>query len=266
MVTMKDWSKKRPPNPLLTLYKLLEDPRMVHWHIRWFFLRRLTHVPVLRDAAIMILIEDSYDKSPEGVKGESIFRHIISRWDGVFIDVGAYIGDTMIIARRAKAIIGIEPVQQHVRILQHLSRKDGRITVIPAAAGDGSQLEFLQLDSSTDSMFTEARLFKKWAIKRRVVNKAILKTVRIDDLHIPEGDLLIKIDVEDGELRVLRGAEKTISERSPVLLIECHGTYDQVADFLARYGYEFMKYPGIKEFKGHCYLVATRKNEGVNGS
>ncbi len=216
-------------------------------------MRRMTKIPMLRRVAYKVLM--ILDWSSEG---EQMFRQIISKWRGVYIDVGAYIGDTTIIAEKAKAIIAIEPVPQYVEILQRLSQKDNRIRVIPAPAGDGSTLEFLQLPGC-DSMFAEARMFKKWAPKSKTVNRIILKTIKIDDIHIPEGDLLIKIDAEGGELRILKGAEKTINERNPLLLIECHGTYDQVADLLTKYGYKFHTFAGFKPFKGQCYLVATRK-------
>ena len=164
-----------------------------------------------------------------------VISKVLRKGGSTFIDVGAYIGIHTLNAYRI------------------LKGREGSLIV------DRSPLEFLQLDSSTNSMFTEACMFKKWALGSIVVNRVVLKTVRIDDLHIPEGSLLIKIDVEGGEMRVLSGAEKTIQSRSPLLLIECHGTYDQVADFLTRHGYRSTKFEGIKSFKGHCYLVAKKK-------
>jgi FkbM family methyltransferase len=48
----------------------------------------------------------------------------------------------------------------------------------------------------------------------------------------------IKIDVEGMELDVLAGAEKTIIESWPVLMVECTGTHDVVRQMLEAKGYK----------------------------
>ncbi len=54
--------------------------------------------------------------------------------------------------------------------------------------------------------------------------------------HLPKPDI-IKVDIEGGEIEMLRGAMRTISEAKPLLLIELHGTNDHVADVLSQLGY-----------------------------
>jgi hypothetical protein len=49
---------------------------------------------------------------------------------------------------------------------------------------------------------------------------------------------MIKIDVEGGEVDVLRGAENTVATFRPLMLIELHETNAAVADILRNYHYE----------------------------
>lgn len=55
------------------------------------------------------------------------------------------------------------------------------------------------------------------------IQEITVRTARLDD-ELPEGfaPALIKIDVEGGELGVLRGAERTLAEHRPVVIFE-HG-------------------------------------------
>lgn len=62
----------------------------------------------------------------------------------------------------------------------------------------------------------------------RVHFGGIVPTIRIDDLKLPEVDL-IALSVEGRELAVLKGAERTIRHRRPVILFEDKGAS-------ARYG------------------------------
>jgi FkbM family methyltransferase len=63
----------------------------------------------------------------------------------------------------------------------------------------------------------------------------------IDDLGAVFGSPdLIKVDVEGGELEVLKGAWTTLSSRKPALVIELHGPDNEAAatDLLGGFGYE----------------------------
>jgi hypothetical protein len=102
---------------------------------------------------------------------------------------------------------------------------------------------------------------------------------RLDDV-LPEDytPTLIKIDVEGAELGTLRGAEQTLRNHRPVLLLE-HGLgsadfYDtrpeQVHDFLTELGYRIFGLDGagplsLAEFVD-CFERGTRVNFLVRGS
>jgi hypothetical protein len=64
-------------------------------------------------------------------------------------------------------------------------------------------------------------------------------TVRTLDSVLPADETIdfIKIDVEDAEVALLRGAAKTLARCRPVLVIECHVEHaPEVADLLEHAG------------------------------
>ena len=69
---------------------------------------------------------------------------------------------------------------------------------------------------------------------RLIENSIIVRT--LDSYNIKPN--LIKIDVEGMELEVLAGAEKTIIESLPVLMVECTGTHSEVKKMLEAKGYK----------------------------
>jgi hypothetical protein len=67
-----------------------------------------------------------------------------------------------------------------------------------------------------------------------------VETVSLDHL-IAEGwapPLIIKIDVEGAELRVLRGGRRLFAERRPILLLEIFGDRPQTFALLEEFGYQ----------------------------
>ena len=71
---------------------------------------------------------------------------------------------------------------------------------------------------------------------------------------------VIKIDVEGGELNVLSGAERTLREYRPILLIELHGTNAGVAEALERLGYRAGVLDStltITESPWYAYVIAV---------
>jgi len=183
----------------------------------------------LRRQAITVIMSDLREMRE---KRESHFGRLVRSWRGVYVDVGAYIGDTVDWAVRAKAVIAIEPDPKNLKYLNLTAATDRRVTVIPEACGDGSEIELLYTLDGVKNTFiaTVAEGRDLVAAERR-------RTIRLDDLDIPEGDLLVKVDCEGAEHLVLAGAERLIMSRRPVLLIEYHANRQKVLDFLSRHGY-----------------------------
>jgi FkbM family methyltransferase len=67
------------------------------------------------------------------------------------------------------------------------------------------------------------------------VESVPIEIVRLDDLDLAPS--FVKIDVEGGELAVVRGVRRTIDRHRPVLLVEATKGHSDVVAFLSRRGY-----------------------------
>lgn len=99
---------------------------------------------------------------------------------------------------------------------------------IQAALGDERKLIELWRDTDTTG-------------NQHVDGPGIYPTLRIDDLALPECDL-IYLDIEGEEPAALRGAEQTIRRCKPMVIFESKGKFDYASD-----GQKFMCWLGYKK-------------------
>jgi FkbM family methyltransferase len=155
------------------------------------------------------------------VKETEIIRRLSSDCD-VFVDVGANVGYYTCIARKAGMhVLSFEPQQLNLDcLLTNLTTNgwDSGVEVFPIALGDKAGLVNL-FGASGPS----ASLLKNWA----GYSSSFVQTIPINTLdHILNGrfedeQLLVKVDVEGAEYRVLSGSVKTLArKRKPVWLME----------------------------------------------
>lgn len=85
----------------------------------------------------------------------------------------------------------------------------------------------------------------------RAESKTITVPVTTVDEHVSDRVLLLKIDVQGGELGVLRGAEKTIARGVDILYVEFNGQIE-ILDFLHARGYVVFD---------HQYLITPLKQD-----
>ena len=141
----------------------------------------------------------------------------------VFLDIGANIGYFSLLAasRESKCkVIAFEPagnIYEQLRAnisLNHLTN----ITTLNAAAGEKSEEKELFLSSADNLGMSSLKQPGNFSGKTEMV-----KVVAIDDWLKNSGLTkidLVKIDVEGGELAVLKGMKETLSKLKPLLIIE----------------------------------------------
>lgn len=165
------------------------------------------------------------------------------------VDVGANVGD---FARRLSElsggglVIAIEPqsMPRSIMTMAGFFKKPSGILVVPVALGDRQGLIELTVPIKSKGnvgiglahIGDDRDLAARFEIKKELVALTTLDSViaEIDVGHLS----FIKIDVEGGELAVLRGAVKTIDRHRPSILCEIdaregrfNATQDQLIEF-----------------------------------
>lgn len=146
-----------------------------------------------------------------------------------FLDVGASLGRySRYMATRCSRIHAFEPNPASCGILRHKTRRYGNVEIHRVALGeqDGEGFLFLHENPAHDSL-----MFRKHDYKGRRIRVPIR---RLDsyDFETPVG--LIKIDTEGYDVRTLRGAEETIREHRPRVIVEIHPPYAENKEAVSR--------------------------------
>lgn len=153
----------------------------------------------------------------------------------VFVDIGANVGlYSSILSRFANAypeskFIAIEPNPQTASRLRE-SVRNAPVTVLNLGVSDReSELAFQ--GGITSGVFK--------VVESGHAGATMVRCQKLDSLAIPEGDLILKIDVEEHELQVLTGAEELLkSGRVKVVYLDGYGS-ELIPPLLRRHGFRF---------------------------
>lgn len=166
--------------------------------------------------------------------------------DGVFWDIGANIGLYSWSCAQARPdfrVVSFEPDTKNLECLRRTSAAWNLSThdIVPCAVADtvGRTTFFTdEVSRATGTLEPASAAFN--ATHYGAVPRGVqVETVTIDHL-LEQGwtpPLIIKIDVEGAEVRVLRGGRRLLSERRPILLLEIFGDRPQTFALLDEYGY-----------------------------
>ena len=171
----------------------------------------------------------------EGVNGYEpcvwrILRHYLAQ-SRHFVDVGSNMGVYSVLARKINPEIVVdafEPVPETWaanRAFQAANGLDPEV-VHRLACSDRcgeSDIFIPPGEYAIDDNPTATLRSESWQSATPGVRKATIATTTLDDFferHAPGQPLLIKIDTEDFEAAVLRGAEKTIRRFRPLMMVE----------------------------------------------
>jgi FkbM family methyltransferase len=162
-----------------------------------------------------------------------------------FLDVGANVGLYGFMFRTIAnngVVTMIEPDEDNANLIRRTITRSGvkDIKLIQGAVSDSSGfLTFYKddLSGATGSVERGGNDAFVTSHYRYKPSEVTVPSVTLDELFSGEDPDFVKIDVEGAELKVLMGADKTISRSSPALFFECDSQRASVCSFLSERGY-----------------------------
>ncbi len=154
------------------------------------------------------------------------------------LDVGANVGHYTLrfseLVGQDGRVIAFEPIAETVEILSAMSCRAPfrNITLLNVAVSDRAGLLRLQVPANPDGLpdYCQSRVANDGG-------EAAL-SIALDDLTFAHRIALVKIDVEQHEVSVIRGMRKLIERDLPILIVEGHeGIFPE---FLQAYGYRIL--------------------------
>jgi FkbM family methyltransferase len=199
---------------------------------------------------------------------------------GTVWDVGAHVGyHTLAFAARVGPsgfVIAFEPNPHNAaRLRQNLEgNRDlaGRVRVetIALSDKDGSDRLFytpIVDDGTSSGAALEVALTVENAQAYRALDSIVVETSRADSLvgsgRVPAPSL-IKIDVEGGEVGVLRGCDRLLAAARPLIAIEVHNTAAmfRTHEMLAARGYRLTLLGPADSSSSRCHVLGRPSGGG----
>jgi len=164
------------------------------------------------------------------------------------LDIGAYTGVYSLVsaaANPATHVHAFEPLDRvYSRVLiNQVANVFSRINVFPQAVSDSNGKVELNIFSGDSVLVSASSLLEKQSVGREVYGKKTIETVTLDS-HLKNNDInvgLIKIDAENAEHLVIKGAMETLKKYTPDIFIEIlnNDHNDEITKNLKSIGYTF---------------------------
>lgn len=160
----------------------------------------------------------------------------------VVYDGGASIGFWSVLAARLAGpsgrVISFEPLAENVARIEHNVRLNHFANVVVRAealgAADGVAHFLVSGDAGWGRIGEEGSHLNEKVAEIDVPVRSIDSLVAKNEIPAPT---FIKLDVEGAEAEVIRGATQTLRAARPVLVVELHGTADEVQRLLIELDY-----------------------------
>ncbi|MDQ6810931.1 MAG: FkbM family methyltransferase [Actinomycetota bacterium] len=181
---------------------------------------------------------------------EDAFLSLLHPGDVVY-DIGANIGWYTLLGARAVGtegtVVAFEPSVANAALVKENAARNGfvNVSVIPAAVTDGSGwATFLDKGSLEGRLMkddTAAQARRRARRPQGYKGSSVVPVLALDS-WLAETDQpppkVIKIDVEGAEVGALRGMTATLRSARPALIIEPHGTGEELGEVLDDVDYE----------------------------
>ena len=221
----------------LKLYKT----RTGSYYLPFFAFRDVVRNTILEDK---IFDQEVYECSKEYIKENSIV-----------IDAGANYGQLSILFSKLKPNVKVYAFEAYKYISQILSKNvklnNSNVKIFNYILGDESKKNLIISKSILQEFNNYGSNFID--LKKDINKGDLINSIKIDDLNIQEKISFMKIDVQGYDLKVLKGAEKTIKRNKMPIIIE----YSK--EFEKKFDYEFVDF--IKILKKLNYKIKKKVSE-----
>jgi FkbM family methyltransferase len=202
--------------------------------------------------------------------------------NGVILDVGAHIGDTVKLYRNyfpGYKIFCFEPFSESCDYLKNRFTNDSNINIVERALGSKDETKPLFVSNFSNLNSLQRPNERAWGFADE--KSVDVETITLDQFCL-ENDIkhidILKLDVQGSELDVLMGS-KTLLEKGNISLVyvewqvvplyENHHKYFKIAEFLAGYEYEFFNLYNVNESRsgqirwGDAIYTSKKLREGM---
>jgi len=171
-----------------------------------------------------------------------VSRNISLNKGDLFIDIGAHIGYYTVYASQKAGkdglVIAIEPDRRNLAVLYKnlVAIKTNNVLVYEAAAGFNG---FLYLNPQKNPLLTKTSKSMDASEQNSVPSislDSLLEEVKSKDYE--SHSMVIKVDVEGGELDIIKGGLSFLNHFSPILIVETL-TLDELKRVLEKLGYVY---------------------------
>lgn len=176
----------------------------------------------------------------------------------IVYDVGANIGyHTTAFASHVSKVYSFEPNPNNFKLLKKNTSKLNNVKIINAAVGDHSgTIKIQDFDPNKDD--------NNYGMMKCGDIGVDVKLISIDNCGLEKPDL-IKIDVEGYEYPVIKGCEKLLETRRPIIYYEAHETLElkEIYEFLVNYQYT-LYWIVVPDFNPNNYKNLSNNVFGIN--
>jgi FkbM family methyltransferase len=205
----------------------------------------------------LLAVDESGESTYSGLKHIEIALEFVRNF-GVMVDVGANVGlITVPMSKRFQKIYSFECVPETYECLSFNTKNLTNVQCFAAAVSDSVGKVNVAIPKSDGIVYSSgwASISKERQDIFPEKDIVEVKSLTIDSLNLDRLDFL-KIDVEQAELMVIRGALNTIKKFKPVIEFENKRRENvSVIDLLTSVGYAIV--PGRKAKSSECIMIAN---------
>jgi len=198
----------------------------------------------------------------------NLLKNLLPFKDGAFIDIGANVGQTLIKLKCVEPNIqyfGFEPNPLCVNCAMELIKKNGfeNCEIIPVGISNKDGMTTLNCyDMKTGGGATIVEKFRSQQIERKIFVPVQNFEYMYKKLNLKKISI-IKIDVEGGELEVIKGLKSVLRKERPFILCEILPVYSRDNTFRKKRQEEIEKI--IKKLDYKICRIEKEKNERLKG-